>query len=68
MTIGRFSCVVDRVIYVLDIAGFHFRFSTSSGLFPAISGESVASTPMPEERFASIWQRWTMLPSVRPAR
>jgi hypothetical protein len=39
---------------------------TSSGLFPAISGGSVASTPMPDEPFASIWQRWTMLPSVRP--
>jgi hypothetical protein len=23
---------------------------------------------MPDEPFANIWQRWTMLPSVRPAR
>jgi hypothetical protein len=47
----------------------HGRFRQSDILrLPAISGGSVASTPMPDERFASIWQRWTMLPSVRPAR
>ena len=26
-TIGRFGCFVDRIIYGLNIARFHFRFS-----------------------------------------
>jgi hypothetical protein len=61
----RFCCKSQLLANIMTLPDWDAYEAAVDDAIATCDGDS---TPMPDEPFASILQRWTMLPSVRPAR